>query len=94
MYIRAVDISESVADKIAAKHAVSEREVYQVFENDEEPLVVRHSQKVRGTYVAYGCTFGGRYLVIPFELLDDQTARVLTAREMTGSERQLYRRAI
>ncbi len=91
MHIQRLIIGDSVLDKIWSKHNVPEREVFQVFENDEEQIVIRRSQRVTGAYVAFGCTFAGRYLAIPFKLEPGGVARVLTARDMTPAERRGYR---
>jgi uncharacterized DUF497 family protein len=92
LYITDVEISEEIADKIAAKHNVSEREVYELFENPDDPLIIRRSQKVKGRHIAFGRTYSGRYLVIPFVLRDD-IATVVSARDMTDRERRLYLRS-
>lgn len=44
-----------------------------------------------GRYIAYGQTDAGRHLTVVFELHPGNTARVVTAREMTKRETQYYR---
>ena len=91
MDIRELEISEWVADKIASKHGIIAAEVYEVFWNDDDPLLIRRSQKVQGTYVALGRTFAGRYLMIAFRPLVEGRVKVLTARDMDQRERPAYR---
>ena len=94
MFINDIVIDPYVADKIRSKHHVSEQEVYEIFENDEETVWIRRSHKVGGRYVAYGQTLGGRYLFVPFELDEENTAHIVSAREMDEAERRLYRRSL
>lgn len=91
MHIENLRITEYVAEKIERKHHVSEDEVYEVFWNDEDPLLIRRSQKVRGTYVTLGRTFAGRYLMVALRPLGKGVFKVLTARDMDSRERRIYR---
>lgn len=91
MNITELLVTEEIEDKLYAKHRVSVDELYEVIWNDEDQVMLRHSQKVRGTYTAYGRTLAGRYLMIAFRLLEGGIAKVLTARDMDMAERQLYR---
>ncbi len=70
---------------------VSEDEVYEIFWNDKDPLLIRRSQKVHGTYVALGRTFAGRYLMVALRPLGKGVFKVLTARDMDSRERRIYR---
>ncbi len=45
MDIRELVISEWVEDKIASKHGIIVAEIYEVFWNDEDPLLIRRSQR-------------------------------------------------
>lgn len=92
MIIKAVRISDSVAEKIARKHDVEEEEVHELFWNEYDKPLIRRSDKVPGTYPAYGKTEAGRCLVAAFVLNPDGEAGVLTARHMTKAERRLYER--
>jgi len=92
MNVRDILISQDIADKIHSKHAVSEQEVYEIFENEEELVWIRRSQTMSGRYVAYGRTMGGRYLFVPFELDKENVAHIVSAREMDEAERRLYKR--
>ncbi len=91
MDIRELEISEWVEDKIASKHGIMTAEVYEVFWNDEDPLLIRRSQKVRGTYAALGRTFAGRYLMVAFRPLGEGRVKVITARDMDPGERWMYK---
>jgi uncharacterized DUF497 family protein len=46
----------------------------------------------RGSYLAYGRTGAGRYVLVVLRSYGRGVARVLTARDMTPTERQLYHR--
>jgi uncharacterized DUF497 family protein len=89
--IRHVYISKAVADKIYHEHDVVTKEVREVFSNaDFKPKIYR-SNRIRGAYVAHGRTFEGRYLMVAFFLYKRQ-ARVITARDLTKTERRRYER--
>lgn len=90
--IRDIYISESVADKLWTKHAVAEEEVYETFENPDEAVKIRHSEVVPGSYIAYGRTVAGRYLVVALWPKNEGRVNVATARDMTDAERDLYQR--
>jgi uncharacterized DUF497 family protein len=92
MEIADLRISERVADKIWSQHAVSEDEVREVFQNPDDPVQIRRSDKVSGSYVALGRTYAGRYLMVAFFPKEGGTANLATARDMTVSERRLYAR--
>ena len=79
---------EHIADKIEKKHHVAPEEVEEVFK-----AVPHFRIGIRGTYTAYGQTFAGRYLFVVFVMEGATTARILTARDMTDSERKLYKRS-
>ncbi len=87
-----VRISGRVADKLWAKHNVAEEEVYEVIENDDELPRLRRSNVEPGSYLVYGRTQAGRYLVVALFPKGRGTANVATARDMTASEKALYER--
>ena len=80
-------VSAAVADKLAAKHAVTLAEVAEVFEDDG----LRTFRGREGLYEAYGRTAAGRYLLVIFKP-EDNAYRLVTAREMTHAERRRFRR--
>lgn len=85
-------VSRSTADKITRKHNVSVEEVYEVLCNSEHPPHIRRSSKGQHRYLAMGQTDAGRYLTIVFIKSASNVCKVLTAREMTNSERRWYQR--
>jgi uncharacterized DUF497 family protein len=87
-----VYISRRVADKIWAKHAVAEEEVYEVFEAEAGRVKIRRSGKKTGSYLAYGRTSAGRCLVVALFPKMKGRVHVATARDMTDAERNLYER--
>ena len=88
--IDAIEIDDHILDKIESKHGVALEEVEEACLPDG-----RHVRRSReGLYKLFGRTTGGRYLLV---VLVDQGKgiwKVVTAREMTASERQLYRKAV
>lgn len=81
---------EDLVDKIAQKHAVKQSEIRELFDN--RPLL-RFVERV----IAWGrmCTRrsgtdAGRYLVVFFIHKKKGQALILSARDMTASERRLY----
>jgi uncharacterized DUF497 family protein len=85
--IVAVEIDDHILDKIESKHDLTLEEVEEACYSPR-----RHVRRGReGLYQLFSQTDDGRYL---FVVLADQsggTWKVVTAREMTTRERQLYR---
>lgn len=83
---------KSIEDKLQSKHGVTVREVRQVLLN--EPRVrfaEKGHQPGNDVYVAFGQTFGGRFLAVFFIYdTDTATAVVISARDMSGKERKAY----
>jgi len=69
-----------------AKHKVTPEEVEEVLFEDE-PYVFRARGGNR--YAVYGTTDGGRYLIIVLQI-SKSYAKVITARDMTLTERRKY----
>lgn len=83
--------SDNIIDKIDSRHAVQWNEVEEVFLND--PWFVMETeadQYGEPRYVAFGRTEAGRYLMVVFVPMDRDEAKVITARDMTDSERRRY----
>jgi uncharacterized DUF497 family protein len=76
-----------VIDKITEKHGVSPEEVEEAFFNP--PYKVRRVES--GKYLLFGRSQDGRYLLIVFAWQDLQI-RIITARDMTQSERRFLSR--
>ena len=99
MDIQHVYISQWVDDKIYRKHDVVPKEMREVFSNAYFKPKIYRSDRIRGAYVAHGRTFEetgqalspGRYLIVAFFLYKKQ-ARVITARDLTKTERSRYER--
>jgi len=90
--VRSILWIEGVVDKLQWKHQVSPREVEEVLLRN--PYIVFKEKGRRNVqenvYVAFGTTESGRYLFILFILKVTKEALILTARDMTGSERKYY----
>lgn len=67
-------------------HHVEDYEVEDVLLFDE-PIYYRRKEN---KYCAFGITNGGRYLFIVFVVKDIGLIRVITARNMTNTEKNLY----
>jgi uncharacterized DUF497 family protein len=89
MQFDALEVDEDVLAKLLSKHNVRWPEVLEVFFS-EQPHVRRGRD---GTYLVYGQTSGGRYLLVVIVADESEvgTWRVVTAREMTHNERSGYR---
>lgn len=79
--------AEWVVDKLDWKHQVDLDEVETAFFNP--PYKIRRTKANK--YLLYGRSEAGRYLFIVF-VWGGRQVKVLSARDMTESERQLYRR--
>lgn len=84
---------EDIVEKLRQKHHVEENEVEEVFDNSP---YFRFAEKGYGegenVYAAFGQTNGGRYLIIFFVYKLCRHALVVSARDMTASERRQYER--
>lgn len=84
----------AIEEKLARKHRVSLREVRQALLNNPR---IRFAEKgyVEGedVYAAFGQTFGGRYLSVFFVFKpSENTAIIISARDMSSKERKSYGR--
>ncbi len=79
-------VSPEVELKLEKKHWVSVAEIESVGRND--PIFVRD----RDLYSMLGRTDDGRYLFVFVRYLGRNTARVITAHEMTDREKDAFRR--
>jgi len=82
---------KTIVDKIQQKHNVSQEEVREVFKNRPK-FLFKEKGKVEGEnlYNALGQTNSGRYLSVFFIYKKDRSALIISAREMTKSERRFY----
>lgn len=90
MRIEAIEVTDEVLDKIESKHGVTLREV-------EEGCLAssRHVRRGReGLYKVFTRTEPGRFLLVVLAEAGSGAWRLVTAREMTDTERRLYRKSI
>jgi uncharacterized DUF497 family protein len=71
------------------KHNVQKEEAAEVFDNDP---IFKHSRSEQGItrYLAYGETYEGRLLLVVYEIVSVNEVLIITAREMTSTERHYY----
>jgi uncharacterized protein len=89
-YIESLEIDDQILDKIESKHGITFSEVEEACLSDK-----RHVRKGKeGLYKLFSQTDAGRYILVVLLNLGDSNWKVVTAREMTDSERQLYKKSI
>jgi uncharacterized DUF497 family protein len=92
--IKAIIWLPEVIEKIVSKHQVSVEEVEEIFRRGtiyrKGP---RGKRKGENLFKAYGQTEAGRYLLVLFIYKLDHRALILSARDMTESERNLFEKA-
>ena len=82
---------EDLVDKIAQKHAVKQDEIRELFDNRPRFRFVEKGHRVgENVFSALGQTDAGRYLIVFFIHKKEGQALILSARDMTVSERRLY----
>ncbi|HSK74711.1 MAG TPA: BrnT family toxin, partial [Pyrinomonadaceae bacterium] len=80
---------EEIVQKLIWKHSVEGEEVREIFLNKPKFLFIEKGhRKGENVYAAFGKTDAGRYLVCFFVYKKDNRALVLSAREMTDTERK------
>ncbi|MBU4314114.1 MAG: BrnT family toxin [Actinobacteria bacterium] len=90
MRIESLQIDDDVLDKIESKHGVS-------FEEVEEACLSgkRHTRRSREElYKLFSQTTAGRYVLVVLVNLGNGAWKIVTAREMTRRERQLYNEVV
>lgn len=91
MTIRGLIWLATIVEKLAVKHSVSTEEVEEVFGSGPHFRFVESGfTSGEDVYSALGQTGAGRYLIVFFILKSDRRALVVSARDMTSSERKLY----
>ncbi|MDZ7291714.1 MAG: BrnT family toxin [candidate division KSB1 bacterium] len=92
MFIRQVIIPENVEEKLWHKHHVEDFEVHAVFESRPHFEFRERGELIEGEdlYAAWGRTDAGRHLIVFFIYKFTQDALILSARDMTKSERTFY----
>jgi uncharacterized protein len=88
LYIQSLEIDDHILDKIESKHGVTFNEVEDACLSDK-----RHVRKGReGLYKVFSRTAVGRFILVVLVNMGGGNCKVATAREMTDSERQLYKK--
>ena len=88
--IESLEIDDQILDKIESKHGVS-------FEEVEEACLseARHVRRGKeGLYKLFSQTAAGRYILVVLVNLGRGVWKIVTAREMTDSERRLYSESV
>jgi uncharacterized DUF497 family protein len=88
--IEALEIDDQILDKIEAKHGVTFSEVEEACMSGKPH--VRKSKE--GLYKIFSTTTSGRHLLVVLVNVADGIWKVVTARQMTNSERQLYMKSV
>ena len=89
LQIESLEIDDHILEKIESKHHVSFVEVEEACLSNQ-----RHIRRGKeGFYKVFSQTSAGRYILVVLANLGKGNWRVVTAREMTESERRLYIRA-
>ena len=88
--IESLEIDDHILEKIEAKHHIALEELEEACLSDR-----RHIRRSReGLYKVFSQTTAGRYILVVLVNLGKGNWRIVTAREMTDSERRLYSKAI
>lgn len=82
---------EEVVEKIERKHRVTQDEVREILRGPSHfRFVEKGHRRGENVYAAMGQTDSGRYVIVFFVRKTTQEALIVSARDMTGSERKLY----
>lgn len=94
MRIDFITCPDEIIEKLARKHNVSEQEARQVLLNNPRIRFAENGYiEGENVYAAFGQTFGNRYLSVFFVYKpDNNTAIIISAREMSQKERKAYGR--
>jgi len=84
---------DEVIDKLQAKHGVEQDEVGEILRRQPYfAFAEKGRRKGEDVYAAFGQTEAGRYLVVYFVYKQDQSALILSARDMAPKDRKRYER--
>jgi hypothetical protein len=90
LHIGSLEIDDHILDKIESRHGIRFEEVEKACQSE-----TRHIRRGReGLYKLFSQTQGGRYLLVVLVHVGGSCWKVVTAREMTDSERRLYTKEI
>ena len=93
MYIDDFVWLTEIANKVATKHRVTPDEAEEVFFNHPKYRFVESGHRSgEDVYSAGGQTDAGRYLIVFFLYKGDNTALILSARDMNAAERKRHER--
>lgn len=94
MQIDYIVCPEVIEEKLAKKHHVTVREVRQTLLNSPRMRFAENGYiEGEDVYAAFGQTFGGRYLAVFFIFKpNDNSAVIISARDMSQKERKSYGR--
>jgi len=82
---------DEIIEKLEWKHSVQPREVTEVFVNKPEfRFVEKGHRSSENVYAAMGQTDAGRYIIIFFVYKKNKHALIVSARNMTDTERRKY----
>ena len=82
---------EEIVEKIERKHRVTQDEVREILCGPSHfRFVEKGHRSGENVYAAMGQTSSGRYLIVFFVRKTTQEALIVSARDMTSSERKLY----
>lgn len=82
---------DEIIEKLLRKHNVYQNEVREVLANRPYFRFVEKGHRSReNVYAAMGQTNSGRYLILFFVYKKDRRALILSARDMTNTERKSY----
>ena len=87
--IESLEIDDHILEKIETRHSISFSEVEEACLSDR--VHVRRGRE--GLYKVFSQTAAGRYVLVVLVNLGEGNWKIVTARGMTDSERQLYIRA-
>jgi uncharacterized DUF497 family protein len=84
---------EDIVQKLSWKHQIEREEVAEILNNNPSfRFVEKGFRKDENVYAALGQTEEGRYLIVFFIYKSDHQALIISARDMTDSERKKYER--
>lgn len=93
MYIDDFVWLTEITNKVATKHRVTPDEAEEVFFNRPKYRFVESGHRIgEDVYSAGGQTDAGRYLIVFFIYKGDNTALILSARDMNDGERRRHER--
>lgn len=88
LHIGSLEIDDHILDKIEYEHGVRFEEVEEVCKSKTHH--VRRSSQ--GSYKMFGQTETGRYVVVVLVYKGESNWKIATAREMTDTEKKLYKK--